>query len=65
MSKDARRVELKCGGAATSLNKEPGESDVRKGSPTLFRIRRTAVRIAASGALPEPSVIRVIVVGHS
>ena len=33
-----------------------------KNSPTLFRIRRT--RIAASGALPKPSVIRVIVVGH-
>jgi hypothetical protein len=35
-------------------------------SPTLFRIQRTAVRIGASVAQPRlPSVIWVIVVGHS
>jgi hypothetical protein len=33
-------------------------------SPTLLGIRRTAVKIAARGALPNPSVIGVIVVGH-
>jgi hypothetical protein len=34
--------------------------------PTLSRIQRTAVRIAASGARPKlSSVVRVIVVGHS
>jgi len=36
------------------------------GEVHLSRIRRTAVRIAATGAWPKlSSVIRVIVVGHS
>ena len=30
VSKDAKRVEFKCGCAAALLNNEPGESEVRK-----------------------------------